>query len=82
MNLCTLAGASVWVNCSPSRLKSWMNKGLIPDTRIQLGQIQARVIDLKLVPKLRRVMEGIEKEGLTVEGAFARYFNEEDVKGS
>ena len=34
MELYTLASAAELVGCSPSRLKGWMEKGLIPERRI------------------------------------------------
>jgi len=77
MELYTLASAAEIVGCAASRLKGWMEKGYIPDKRIQFGKVRARVIEETALPMIRRVLTGIEKEGLTVHGAFARYFKGE-----
>jgi len=77
MELFTLASAAEIVGCSGSRLKGWMEKGLIPDHRIQFGRVRARVIEGESLPKIKRVLEGIDREGLTVRAAFERHFNEE-----
>jgi hypothetical protein len=79
MELYTLASAAEIVGCTPSRLKGWMEKGYIPEKRIQFGKLRARVIEETALPMIRRVLSGIEEEGLTLHGAFARYFNEEEV---
>ena len=79
MELYTLASAAEIVGCSPSRLKNWMEKGYIPERRIQFGKVKARVIEEEALPILRRVLAGIENEGLTVHGSFARYFVQEEV---
>jgi len=79
MELFTLASAAEIVGCSGSRLKGWMEKGLIPDHRIQFGRVRARVIEGESLPKIKRVLEGIDREGLTVRAAFERHFNEEEV---
>ncbi len=76
MELYTLASAAALVGCSPSRLKGWMDKGLIPDKRIQFGTVRARVIDQNVIPRLGRVLQGIEEEGLNVRTAFDLYFDE------
>jgi hypothetical protein len=82
MELYTVASAAEWVGCTPSRIKGWMQRGLIPEKRIQLGKVRARVVDAESLPKLRRVLAGIEREGLTLEKAFAVYFREEEVQES
>ncbi len=79
MELYTLASAAEIVGCTPSRLKGWMEKGYIPEKRIQFGKVRARVIEEPALPLIQKVLSGIEKEGLTVNGAFTRYFNEEEV---
>jgi hypothetical protein len=79
MELYTLASAAEIVGCTPSRLKGWMEKGYIPDKRIQFGKVRARVLEETALPLIQKVLSGIEKEGLTVHGAFTRYFNEEEV---
>jgi hypothetical protein len=79
LELCTLASAAEIVGCTPSRLKGWMEKGYIPEKRIQFGKVRARVIDVSALPMIRRVLSGIEEEGLTVQGSFARYFKEEEL---
>ena len=67
MELYTLASAAEIVGCTPSRLKNWMEKGYIPERRIQFGKVKARVIEEEALPILRRVLAGIENEGLTVQ---------------
>ncbi len=61
MELYTLASAAEIVGCTPSRLKNWMEKGYIPERRIQFGKVRARVIEEEALPILRRVLSGIEK---------------------
>jgi hypothetical protein len=78
MELYTLASAAALIGCTPNRLKSWMDKGLIPDHRIQFGQVRARVVDENTVAKMRDVVIGIDEEGLSLRAAFARYFDEEE----
>jgi hypothetical protein len=56
-----------------------MEKGYVPEKGIQFGRVRARVIEETALPMIRRVLSGIEDEGLTVQGAFARYFNEKEV---
>lgn len=75
MDLFTLAGASERLGCTPNRIKDWMNKGFVPDCRVNMGKHQARVIDAETLNKLVRVLEGIDAEGLGVKAAFSRYFN-------
>jgi hypothetical protein len=70
MELYTLASAAEIVGCTPSRLKGWMEKGYIPDKRIQFGKVRARIIEEIALPMIRRVHSGIEEEGLTVHLAF------------
>ncbi len=82
MELYTLASAAELVGCSPSRLKGWMEKGLIPERRIQFGRVRARVIEEVSIPKIKRVLQGIDQEGLNIRKAFERYFNEEEVMES
>ena len=77
MELYTVASAAEAVGCTPSRIKGWMQRGLIPERRIQLGKVRARVVDGEALPKLKKVLEGIEHEGLTVPAAFERYFDQE-----
>ncbi len=74
MELYTLASAAEIVGCTPSRLKGWMEKGYIPEKRIQFGEVRARVLEETALPLIQKVLCGIEREGLTVQGAFARYF--------
>jgi hypothetical protein len=78
MELYTLASAAAHIGCTPNRLKSWMEKGFIPDHRIHLGQVRARVIDEFTIAKMKDVVKGIDEEGLTLRAAFERYFNEEE----
>jgi hypothetical protein len=80
MELYTLASAAEIVGCTPSRLKGWMEKGYIPEKRIMLGKVRARVIEETVLSLIQKVLSGIEEEGLTVQGSFARYFNKEEVK--
>jgi hypothetical protein len=82
MELYTLASTAELVGCSPSRIKGWMQRGLIPDKRIQLGKVRARVIEQDCIVRLKRVLAGIEDEGLTVPAAFERYFDNEEVNES
>jgi len=82
MELYTLASAAELVGCSPSRLKGWMEKGLIPDRRIQFGRLRARVIEEASIPNIKRVLKAIDQEGLNIRKAFERYFNEEEVTES
>ena len=77
MELFTVASAAEKLGCSPTRIKGWMSRGLIPERRIQLGKVRARVVSEESIAKLKRVLEGIEQEGLTVPTAFARYFAED-----
>ena len=79
MELYTLASAAELIGCSPSRLKGWMEKGLIPERRIQFGRVRARVIDESAIPNIKRVLKGIDQEGLTIRKAFESYFNEKEV---
>ena len=53
MELYTLASAAELVGCSPSRLKGWMEKGLIPERRIQFGRVRARVIEEASIPNIK-----------------------------
>ena len=75
MDMYTLAGASENLGCTINRLKDWMNKGLIPDNRIIMGKHKARILDEITVNKIKRVLEGIDSEGLSVRASFARYYN-------
>ncbi len=79
MTLHTLSSAAQMLGCRSSRLKGWMEKGYIPETRIHSGATQVRVIDEEIIPKIKRVLQGIDEEGLTVQGAFSRYFKEGEV---
>jgi hypothetical protein len=81
MELYTVASVAEKVGCTPSRIKGWMQRGLIPEKRIQLGKVRARVVDAEALPLLKRVLEGIEREGLTVPAAFERYFDQEASVG-
>jgi DNA-binding transcriptional MerR regulator len=78
MELYTLASAAELVGCSPSRLKGWMEKGLIPERRIHFGRVRARVIEEASIPKIKRVLEGIDQQGLNIRKAFEHYFNQEE----
>jgi predicted site-specific integrase-resolvase len=77
MELFTLASAAERIGCTPNRLKVWIDKGYVPEMRIQMGKVRARVVDEDSIGKIRRVLEATEREGLTIQGAFQRYFNEE-----
>lgn len=77
MELYTLASAAALIGCTPNRLKSWMEKGFIPDHRIQFGQVRARVVDEFTIAKMKDVVRGIDEEGLKLRAAFERYFDEE-----
>ena len=61
MELYTLASAAELVGCSPSRLKGWMEKGLIPERRIQFGRVRARVIEEASIPNIKRVLKELIK---------------------
>lgn len=78
MELYTLASAAALIGCTPNRLKSWMDKGLIPDHRIQFGQVRARVVDEFTIAKMQDVVRGIDEEGLTLRAPFELYFEEEE----
>ncbi len=78
MELYTLASAAALIGCTPNRLKSWMEKGFIPDHRIQFGQVRARVVDEFTIAKMKDVVRGIDEEGLNLRAAFERYFDEEE----
>jgi hypothetical protein len=82
MELYTLAGAAELLGCTPNRIKSWMDKGFIPEMRIHLGKIKARVIDDRTVEKIQEALKAMADEGLTVRGAFERYFPREEVMKS
>ena len=77
MELYTLASAAEFIGCTPNRLKSWIDKGFVPEDRIQLDKVRARVIDEESIRKIKRVLAIMEREGLTVRAAFERYFEEE-----
>ena len=77
MELYTLASASERIGCTPNRLKSWIDKGFVPENRIQLGKVKARVIDEESIGKIKQVLAAMDAEGLTVRAAFERYFIEE-----
>ena len=79
MELFTLASAAERIGCTPNRLKVWIDKGYVPEMRIQMGKVRARVVDEESIEKIRRVLEATEQEGLTIQGAFQRYFNKEEV---
>jgi predicted site-specific integrase-resolvase len=79
MELYTLASAAERIGCTPNRLKVWIDKGYVPEMRIQMGKVRARVVDEDSIEKIRRVLEATEQEGLTIHGAFQRYFNKEEV---
>jgi hypothetical protein len=78
MELYTLASAAALIGCTPNRLKSWMEKGFIPDHRIQFGQVRARVVDEFTIARMKDVVRGIDEEGLNLRAAFERYFDEEE----
>ena len=77
MELYTLASAAERIGCTPNRLKVWIDKGYVPEMRIQMGKVRARVVDEDSIEKIRRVLEATEQLGLTIQGAFSRYFNKE-----
>ena len=77
MELYTLASASERIGCTPHRLKSWIDKGFVPENRIQLGKVKARVIDEESIQKIKMVLAAMDREGFTVRAAFERYFKEE-----
>jgi hypothetical protein len=79
MELYTLASAAERIGCTPNRLKSWIDKGFVPENRIQLGKVRARVIDQESIRKIKRVLDIMDREGLTVRAAFENYFKEEEV---
>jgi predicted site-specific integrase-resolvase len=79
MELYTLASAAEKIGCTPNRLKVWIDKGYVPEMRIQMGKVRARVVDEASIEKIRRVLAAMEREGLTIQGAFARYFDEQEV---
>jgi MerR HTH family regulatory protein len=80
MELYTLASASELIGCTPNRLKSWIDKGFVPENRIQLGKVKARVIDEESIRKIKEVLTVMDRDGLTVRAAFGKYFREEEVK--
>ena len=77
MELYTLTSGSELIGCTHKRLKSGIDKGFVPENRIQLGKVKARVIDEESIQKIKRVLAAMDGEGLTVRAAFERYFNEE-----
>jgi predicted site-specific integrase-resolvase len=79
MELFTLASAAERIGCTPNRLKVWIDKGYVPEMRIQMGKVRARVVDEESIEKIKRVLEAQEREGLAIQGAFARHFNNEEV---
>jgi predicted site-specific integrase-resolvase len=79
MELYTLASAAEKIGCTPNRLKVWIDKGYVPEMRIQMGKVRARVVDEASIEKIRRVLTAVDQEGLTIQGAFARYFDEQEV---
>jgi predicted site-specific integrase-resolvase len=79
MELYTLASAAEKIGCTPNRLKVWIDKGYVPEMRIQMGKVRARVVDEASIEKIRRVLTAVDQEGLTIQGAFARYFDKEEV---
>jgi hypothetical protein len=79
MELYTLASASELIGCTPNRLKSWIDKGFVPENGIQLGKVRARVVDEESPQKIKRVLATMDREGLTVRAAFERHFNGEEV---
>jgi hypothetical protein len=77
MELYTLAGAAEVLGCTPNRIKSWIDKGYIPDNRIHLGKIKARVLDEPTIVKMKEVLRAIDQDGLTIRAAFQRHFDHE-----
>lgn len=76
MELHTVSSAAQQLGCSVNRLKLWMDRGLFPDCRIQIGKVRARVIDSEQMAKLKMVIEAIDQDGVNVKVAFDRYYNE------
>jgi hypothetical protein len=76
MELYTLAGAAEVLGCTPNRIKSWIDKGYIPENRIHLGKIKARVVDEATIEKIKEVLRAIDQDGLTMRAAFERHFNQ------
>jgi hypothetical protein len=74
MELFTLASAAKLLSCHPARIRKWMDRGYIPEKRIQLGSVQARILDAETIERLLPVVKGIDVEGLPVKRAFAKYF--------
>jgi hypothetical protein len=74
MELHTLASAGKLLNVSAGRLKKWMNAGYVPEHRIHLGSVHARVIDTATVERLRVVIRAVDEDGFTVRSAFAKCF--------
>ena len=81
MMLYTLASAAKMCACTPNRLKSWMDRGLVPDRRIYLGKLLARVMDGRTITRLKKVIEAVDEKKMPIEAAFDRYFKEEEVRG-
>jgi len=79
MDLFTLASAAEVIGCTPNRLKSWIDKGFVPDHRIHMGKVKPRVIDEVSIEKVRQVLAAVGHEGLTIRAPFERYFNKEEV---
>jgi len=80
MELFTLASAAEQIGCTPNRLKVWIDKGYVPEMRIRMGKVMPRVVDEDSIRKIKRVLAAVEHEGFTIQGAFARYFNREEVR--
>jgi predicted site-specific integrase-resolvase len=57
MELYTLASAAERIGCTPNRLKVWIDKGYVPEMRIQMGKVRARVVDEESIEKIKRVLE-------------------------
>jgi predicted site-specific integrase-resolvase len=62
MELFTLASAAERIGCTPNRLKVWIDKGYVPEMRIQMGKVRARVVDEDSIEKIKRVLEAMEQK--------------------
>jgi hypothetical protein len=62
MELYTLASAAERIGCTPNRLKVWIDKGYVPEMRIQMGKVRARVVDEESIEKIKRVLEAMERK--------------------
>ena len=74
MQIYTLAGASKKLGCSTSRLSSWIDKGYLKTGSIDMGTIQARVLDDDDLRMLEMVLSGIDQERMKPKEAFQKYY--------